>query len=171
MQTSRRLCVLAIALGMGGCAGEDSSVPPAGAPITKAPASPGARKAEVSGGGGGVATEASAGKSVTTPKAPAATSGDTKRDEAPPLEAPKTGAAKGVSLTEDEITKIKTLPAAEQDAALKQAVCPVSGDHLGAMETPVKVTALGRTFYLCCDGCESKVKKDPKGVLAALDKK
>jgi len=170
METSRRLFVLAIALGLGGCGGEDPSTPPASAPVTKAPASPGSGKAEVS-GGGGVPTEAPASKSVATPKAPAATSGEAKHDEAPPLEAPKTGAAKEVSLTEDEIAKIRTLPAAEQDAALKQAVCPVSGDHLGAMDTPFKVTVLGRTFYLCCDGCEKKVKQDPQGVLAALDKK
>ena len=57
------------------------------------------------------------------------------------------------------------------DAALKQAVCPVSGEHLGSMGTPFKITAEGRTFYLCCDGCVDKVKEDPKGVLAKLDKK
>ena len=47
----------------------------------------------------------------------------------------------------------------------------MSGDHLGSMGTPFKITAEGRTFYLCCDGCEDKVKEDPKGVLAKLDNK
>lgn len=169
METSHRLWILAVVLGLGGCAGEDSSEPPAAAPVTKAPASPGGGKVEVS--GGGAPTEAASGKSVASPKAPAATGGDAKHDEAPPLEAPRTDAAKGVSLTEAQIAKIETLPAAEQDAVLKQAVCPVSGDHLGSMGTPFKITAEGRTFYLCCDGCEDKVKEDPKGVLAKLDNK
>ena len=56
---------------------------------------------------------------------------------------PKTEAAKGASLTDAEIAKIKTLPADEQDAALKQAVCPVSGDHLGNMGTPFKISGRG----------------------------
>ncbi len=59
----------------------------------------------------------------------------------------------------------------EQPAALAQAVCPVSGHHLGSMEKPIKVTAEGRTFYLCCDSCEDKVKANPKSVIAKLDKK
>ena len=33
METSRRLWVLAVVLGLGGCAGEDTSQPPAGAPV------------------------------------------------------------------------------------------------------------------------------------------
>ena len=105
--------------------------------------------------------------------------GDTKKpDESPKLEPPKaepkadtkTGAA-AAKLTPDEIAEIKKLPAAEQDLALKQALCPVSGHHLGSMEKPIKVTAEGRTFFLCCEGCEPDLKKDPKAVIAKLDAK
>jgi YHS domain-containing protein len=170
METRRRLWVLAVVLGVGGCAGEDATAPPAAAPVSKAPASPGAGRVETT-RGGGMPAEAGPGKNALTPKAPAATGGEAKQDEAPPLEPPKTGAANKVSLTEAQIAKIKTLPSAEQDAALKQAVCPVSGEHLGSMGTPFKITAEGRTFYLCCDGCEDKVKEDPRGVLAKLEKK
>ena len=46
----------------------------------------------------------------------------------------------------------------------------MSAHHLGSMGKPIKVTAEGRTFYLCCDDCEEKVKADPKGVIAKLDK-
>jgi hypothetical protein len=76
-----------------------------------------------------------------------------------------------VSLTDAQIAKIRTLPAAEQDPALAQAVCPVSGEHLGSMGTPYKITVENRTFYLCCGGCADEVKADPKGVIAKLDKK
>jgi hypothetical protein len=107
---------------------------------------------------------------------PAPKAGDTKKpEESPKLEPPK-GQAKGdtaaAKLTPDEIAEIKKLPAAEQEQALKQAVCPVSGHHLGGeMGKPIKVTAEGRTFFLCCEGCEPDVKKDPKAVIAKLDAK
>ena len=37
------------------------------------------------------------------------------------------------------------------------------------MEKPIKVTAEGRTFYLCCEGCEEDLKANPKAVIAKLD--
>jgi YHS domain-containing protein len=98
-----------------------------------------------------------------------------KGDEPPAVEGPKADNAlpegKGAKLTATEISAIKELPAAEQSAAIAQAVCPVSSHHLGSMEKPVKVTAEGRTFYLCCESCEDGLKADPKGVIAKLDKK
>jgi hypothetical protein len=101
---------------------------------------------------------------------------DTK-DTAPPLKNPNTdespkSASNGVQLSEKEIATIQTLPAADQAIALKQKVCPVSGGHLGeeGMGAPVKITAEGRTFFLCCKGCEDDVKADPKAVIAKLGK-
>ena len=34
----------------------------------------------------------------------------------------------------------------------------------------MKVTAEGRSFYICCDSCEDEVKTNGKAVLAKLDK-
>jgi hypothetical protein len=104
--------------------------------------------------------------------------GTPKVDDAPPADAPKTDdapavegpSASQVEFTEDELANIKKLPADEQEAAIKQGVCPVSGENLG-MDVPIKVTAEGRTFYICCDGCNDEIEKDPKGVVAKLDKK
>jgi hypothetical protein len=102
---------------------------------------------------------------------------DDNKGTAPPLKTPNTdespkSASNGVQLSEKEIAAIKTLPAADQEIALKQKVCPVSGGHLGDedMGAPVKITAEGRTFFLCCKGCEDEVKADPKAVIAKLDK-
>ena len=94
-----------------------------------------------------------------------------KVDPAPPKgdQAPKAAAA--VKLTDDEVAEVKKLPAAEQAAALKQMVCPVSDEHLGAMAMPVKVTALGKTFYLCCESCKKELDRDPKAVVAKLSGK
>ena len=71
-------------------------------------------------------------------------------------------------LTDDEVAAIKTLPADEQAAALKQVLCPVSGEHLGSMDAPIKVSAEGKTFYLCCKSCKKEVDKNPKDVVAKL---
>jgi YHS domain-containing protein len=52
--------------------------------------------------------------------------------------------------------------------AEKQKVCPVSGERLGAMDKPVKITVKGQTVFLCCAGCENAIKKDPDKYLAKL---
>ena len=56
----------------------------------------------------------------------------------------------------------------DQKLARKQKVCPVSGDPLGSMGKPYKVTVEGRDVFLCCPGCESALKKNPKKYLAKL---
>lgn len=75
-----------------------------------------------------------------------------------------------VTLTEGEIAEIKKLPEDEAALALKQKVCPISGEHLGteAMGTPIKVTAEGKTVFLCCGGCKKMFESDPKTALAKL---
>jgi hypothetical protein len=57
-----------------------------------------------------------------------------------------------------------------EDRALaeKQKVCPVSGQPLGAMGKPYKVTVEGRDVLLCCQGCEAKIKADPDEYLVKL---
>lgn len=59
-----------------------------------------------------------------------------------------------------------------EDRALveKQKTCPVSGDPLGAMGKPYKVTVQGREVFLCCPGCEAKIKENPEKYLAKLPK-
>jgi len=99
---------------------------------------------------------------------------ETKKPDSPTLEGPKTEAGKGdtaaVKLTPEEIATIKQLPAADQELALKQAVCPVSDEHLGGeMGKPQKITVEGRTVFLCCESCEKEIKADPKKFLAKLD--
>ena len=108
------------------------------------------------------------------PKADAPKTEEPKADapkvEAPKTEEPKADAPKTGKLSDDEIKEIKTLPADEQDAALKQAKCPVSDEALGSMGAPIKVTAEGKTFYICCKGCAKEVETNPKEVVAKLAK-
>ncbi len=59
----------------------------------------------------------------------------------------------------------------EEDRALaeKQKICPVSGQPLGSMGVPVKVTVKDRDVFLCCKGCEGSLLEDPDTYLAKLD--
>ena len=59
-----------------------------------------------------------------------------------------------------------------EDRALVQAqrLCPVTGEALGGMGTPVKVTVKGQPVFLCCDGCTKKAMRDPDKTLAEVQK-
>jgi len=60
------------------------------------------------------------------------------------------------------------LSADDRAAAEKQRVCPVSGDVLGAMGKPYKVTVKGQTVFLCCPDCEKQLVKNPDKYLAKM---
>jgi Cu(I)/Ag(I) efflux system membrane fusion protein len=63
---------------------------------------------------------------------------------------------------------IDQLPAADRDAARAQRDCPVTGLALGTMGKPMRIEVEGRAVYLCCAGCESRIRKDPAPYLAKL---
>jgi len=58
----------------------------------------------------------------------------------------------------------------EEDQALAalQKVCPVSGEELGDMGPPVKLTVKGEPIFICCKGCEKKVNAEPDKYLAKV---
>jgi hypothetical protein len=161
-----------------GCAGEE---PPGGTPAASpAPAT----------GGGAPAAKAEMPKDEEKPKDDAkkpddATKAEPGKDEPKgelKLEGPTPSPAKSatpkeeeksasIKLDEDQIANIKKLSAEDQKIALAQVVCPVSGEPLGSMDKPIKVSAAGKTFFLCCDGCEKDVKADPAKVVAKLNQK
>lgn len=151
-------------------AASNPAVAPGPAPETPPAASPDATPSEAA------PAPAPANPDAAKPDDAAAPKVDVPTIEAPKIEAPKSepakeepkAAAAGVNLSEEEVAEIKKLPEAEQAAALKQAVCPVSEENLGSMGTPIKVTAEGKTFYLCCKGCKKDVDADPKAVVAKL---
>jgi hypothetical protein len=55
--------------------------------------------------------------------------------------------------------------AADQKAIAAQKVCPVSGESLGSMGTPVKATRGDRSIFLCCQSCLKTVQADPNKFL------
>ena len=68
-----------------------------------------------------------------------------------------------------ESTAAVTLSPEDQALADKQKVCPVGGEALGSMGTPIKMMVGDRAVFLCCEGCRGAVEKDPEKYLAKLD--
>ena len=84
---------------------------------------------------------------------------------------PDQAAPAKIVLTDEEKSEIaKLTDKADQDAAIAQAVCPISGENLGSMGVPIKMTADGKNAYLCCNGCKKSFEKDPAAALAKLAK-
>jgi YHS domain-containing protein len=167
MNLIRRSVWALVSLGVvAGCTGGDEPTGTSPAPISKKAA---AEKATNPAEKGAPSKGAASGE--TQP--PLLPPEDAKKGgEQPKLEGPKTegkGDTAAAKLTPDEVAAIKQLPAADQDLALKQAVCPVSDEHLGAMDKPYKTSAEGRTVFLCCKNCEQELKAAPKKYLAKLD--
>lgn len=50
----------------------------------------------------------------------------------------------------------------------RQKTCPVTGEELGTMGTPIPVTVKGQLIYVCCQGCVEKVKASPDQFLAKV---
>lgn len=64
--------------------------------------------------------------------------------------------------------ELAELSADDRALAERQETCPVSGEPLGSMGKPYKVTVQGRGVLLCCAGCEEAIKEDPEGYLRKL---
>ena len=70
-----------------------------------------------------------------------------------------------------EITKaMAELPVEDRTLAVKQKLCPVSGEALGKMGAPLKMEVKGQTVFLCCAGCKDKLLANPDEYLAKITK-
>jgi len=162
----------ALPLTLAGCTADETP--------TATPAGAGANPAAPAGGSmvapGEPVNGAPAANPMPAPAEPAKNDADKAAppagETAPKIEQPKGAdapkAAADSKLSEEEIANVKKLPADAQSAAMAQMVCPVSGDHLGAMDVPIKTTAEGKSFYLCCKSCQKEVDAHPAAVVAKL---
>jgi YHS domain-containing protein len=78
-------------------------------------------------------------------------------------------AATSTGTAADDLPGLKELDEADRKLAEQQKFCPKTGELLGSMGKPYKITLKGRVVFLCCDGCEEEVKKDPETYLKKLD--
>ena len=58
----------------------------------------------------------------------------------------------------------------DRAAAEKQKDCPVSGESLGSMGKPIKMTVKDTDVWICCPACKDKLTGDPETYLAKLKK-
>jgi hypothetical protein len=91
---------------------------------------------------------------------------------APPQKptAPATPQADGGDTTDPAKIKASLASLSTEDRALaeKQKICPVSGEPLGAMGAPKKISVAGHDVFICCLGCEKELTSEPDKYLAKL---
>jgi YHS domain-containing protein len=58
----------------------------------------------------------------------------------------------------------------DRSLAMKQKVCPVSGEKLGSMGAPVKLDVKGQAVFICCEGCKDELLAQPDKYLAKIGK-
>jgi hypothetical protein len=97
-------------------------------------------------------------------KSPAATQEKAAESDKASTEAASAPAA------EETPEGLKELSAEDRAAAEKQRICPVTGELLGTMGKPFKITVQDQTVFLCCPSCEEQLRKTPEKYLAKLKK-
>jgi hypothetical protein len=90
---------------------------------------------------------------------------------APSQQETKDSAAKTAGKAADDLPGLKELDEADRKLAEQQKYCPKTGELLGSMGVPHKITLKDRVVFLCCPGCEAEVRKDPDKYLKILDDK
>jgi hypothetical protein len=66
-----------------------------------------------------------------------------------------------------ESSGLASLSEADRRLAIRQKTCPVTGKALGSMGEPPRIRIAGSTVFLCCDGCEDRLRRDPSKYLKA----
>src|SRR3954451_19896098 len=110
------------------------------------------------------------------PKPVAAPNGEPKPADGPLLappqqpSAPASPQANGDDNAEPAKIKASLALLSTEDRALaeKQKICPVSGEPLGAMGAPKKISVAGHDVFICCQGCEKELTSEPDKYLAKL---
>lgn len=56
----------------------------------------------------------------------------------------------------------------DRKLADEQKTCPITGEPLGSMGVPPKVTLKDQAVFLCCASCKKKAEADPDKTLKAV---
>lgn len=67
-----------------------------------------------------------------------------------------------------ERANLEKLPAADRKLAEQQQICPITDLRLGSMGVPIKMMVQGQPLFVCCEGCQDGVNKDPQSALAKI---
>jgi hypothetical protein len=63
------------------------------------------------------------------------------------------------------------LSPADRALVAEQKLCPVTQKPLGSMGTPTRIEIAGKIVFLCCEGCETALQKNPDKYLPKLKAK
>jgi hypothetical protein len=69
----------------------------------------------------------------------------------------------------DVTTNLAKLSSEDRKLAEEQKVCPISGEALGDMGVPIKLTVNDQPVFLCCKGCEKDALGSPDKTLAKVN--
>jgi entry exclusion lipoprotein TrbK len=84
----------------------------------------------------------------------------------PPQEPAASSTVERVASMEDNVQnaeiekELEKLSPEDRKLVLAQKICPVSGEPLGSMGPPLKVTVDGKSFFICCEGCREEAEKN-----------
>jgi hypothetical protein len=65
-------------------------------------------------------------------------------------------------------TALDQLAPEDRRLAERQRFCPVTKKPLGSMGMPARIVVSGQVVFLCCDGCEAALKRDPSKYMATF---
>jgi hypothetical protein len=66
-------------------------------------------------------------------------------------------------------TVFRQLLPEDRRLAERQKLCPVTKKLLGSMGTPARIVVAGRVVFICCDGCEDALRRDPSKYLQPVE--
>jgi hypothetical protein len=65
-----------------------------------------------------------------------------------------------------DASPLDQLASADRAMAESQKICPVTKKPLGSMGVPARVEVAGKVVFVCCEGCEGPLAKNPTKYLA-----
>jgi hypothetical protein len=90
-------------------------------------------------------------------------------DDAPPA---ATTAETTENAADAEIEKaLANLSPEDRELVVLMKDCPVSGEPLGSMGEPIKITKGGKSLFICCEGCREAAEKNFDDLIAKIEAK
>jgi len=96
--------------------------------------------------------------------------GEEAADNAPAGDAPAVMPPADVAAAAIE-KNLANLSAADKELVMLMTDCPVSGEPLGSMGEPIKVSKGGRDLFICCEHCRELAESKFDDYIAKIDAK
>ena len=81
---------------------------------------------------------------------------------------PASGATPAAGMSAKVRANLDKLDPEDRKLAEAQRLCPMTGEPLGSMGKPIKLSVKGETVFVCCKGCVDDALADPDKTLAKV---